>query len=98
MTAERVNPYRAAIEREFGQTPPAPAYFFGSDDHFEQIGHVPARYNRAVLYRGLTLHSGEIPDAGALSSDPSQGRLTVNTFLAPRARRRGWSSGAQRAR
>lgn len=99
VTAERVDAYRQAIEREYAATPPQPAYFGASDDRFEQIDHVPAKYNRAVLYRGLTLHSGEIPDAGALSSDPARGRLTINTFLAPQLRRGGWGGrGASRAR
>lgn len=93
VTEERVDRYREVVEAEYRGAAPNPVYFSGSDDHFEQIDHVPAKFNRAVLYRGVTLHSGEIPDAQALTSDPREGRLTVNTFLAPRRAYGGWRAG-----
>ena len=79
---EREAAYAMALDedaREFG--PPPMAYPDGSTPGFEQIGAVEARVDRLALYRGRQLHSGIIPDAGALSDDPKAGRLTVNMFL-----------------
>lgn len=96
VTNERAAQYRQALEAECREHPPAPAYFSGSDAKFELIERVPAKFNRAILYRGLTLHSGEIPDPAALSADPLKGRLTVNTFLGPSRRYGGWGRGGAR--
>ena len=41
---------------------------------------MPARFNRLVVYPGSLLHSACIHPVRSLSSDPRQGRLTVNTF------------------
>ena len=35
----------------------------------------------ALIYRGKLLHSGVIPDPGALTDDPAEARLTINMFL-----------------
>jgi hypothetical protein len=45
------------------------------------IDEVEAAPDRLVLYRGMQLHSGVIPDPAALSSDPRKGRVTINMFL-----------------
>ena len=47
-------------------------------------GAVEARPDRLVLYRGRLLHSGVIPEGASLSSDPAEGRLTINMFLSAR--------------
>lgn len=60
---------------------PAPAYMNGSTPLFERIAGVDARYNRAVIYRSVLLHSGAITAHAALSADPAIGRLTVTAFL-----------------
>ncbi|MDX2209211.1 MAG: DUF6445 family protein [Sphingopyxis sp.] len=82
ITPPREDAYNAALAqdaREHG-TPP-PRYHYGDNDWFEQIDEVEAAPDRLVLYRGRQLHSGVIPDAGALTADPAQGRLTINMFL-----------------
>lgn len=79
---EREAAYSQALEedaREYGDPPVA--YPSADTPGFEQIGAVEARVDRVALYRGRQLHSGIIPDAGALSDDPAKGRLTVNMFL-----------------
>lgn len=81
ITPEREAAYAAALkedEREYG---PPPAGYPGDSERFEKIAEVEARVDRMALYRGRQLHSGIIPDAGALSDDPKAGRLTVNMFL-----------------
>lgn len=82
ITPEREAAYAAGLAtdaREYG--PPPPGYPTGDSAAYEQIGVVEARADRLALYRGRQLHSGVIPDPGALSTDPARGRLTINMFL-----------------
>lgn len=82
ITPAREDAYNAALaadERQFGM-PPA-RFCYGDTDWFELIDEVDAAPDRLVLYRGRQLHSGVIPDASLLSSDPRKGRLTINMFL-----------------
>jgi len=51
---------------------------------FEQTYKVDAAFNRLVIYRGWSLHSGAISPDLTFSPDPRKGRLTVNTFLRAR--------------
>ena len=77
--------YFAALNREIAADgAPPPGYIHASTPHFERIGGVDASYNRAVIYRSAMLHSGAIPPAAPLRSDPASGRLTVTAFLAAR--------------
>lgn len=80
--AARFAPYGSRLEREIAEAgmPPA-AYISGSDGQFEQIACFAGRFNRALVYRGHSLHCAFLPEATVLSSDPRAGRLTVNTFL-----------------
>jgi len=55
-------------------------YMVHSNDWFELITHVPARFNRFIIYDGSIFHSGHIEQPALLSSDPSQGRLSLNGF------------------
>lgn len=61
--------------------PPPPGYVLGDTPLFECVQSVPAKYNRALLYRSWNLHSGAIGAATKLSADPGAGRLTVTAFL-----------------
>ena len=61
---------------------PAAGYIADSNSTFERLQHVPARYNRAILYRSAMLHSGVIGPDAVLDADPSKGRLTVTGFFA----------------
>jgi len=56
-------------------------YLHGSNDYFECIGTVPARWNRMIFYDGSVLHSGDISAPKLLSADPATGRLTLNGFF-----------------
>lgn len=68
-------------ELRHGNVPPA-AYIDGDTPLFERTELVPARWNRALLYRSRVLHSGAIAADAALPADPATGRLTVTAFLA----------------
>lgn len=68
-------------ELRAGSQPPA-GYVAGDTALFERTALVPARYNRALLYRSCLLHSGAISPDALLSADPAHGRLTVTGFFA----------------
>jgi hypothetical protein len=82
ITPDREAVYNAALaEDERAHGMPPKRYCHGDSAWFEMIDEVEAQPDRLVLYRGRQLHSGVIPDAGKLSSDPPKGRLTINMFL-----------------
>lgn len=79
ITAETRDRYGAVIYDQVDHHPAPLRYFDDSDEHFELLGVMPARFNRLVVYRGSLLHSA-IVNPQRLSGDPRSGRLTVNTF------------------
>lgn len=82
MDEVKYNSYAKTLEQEVAQSGLPPAeYISGDTDLYEKIAHYPARFNRAIVYRGASLHSGEIPNESSFSADPREGRLTVNTFI-----------------
>jgi hypothetical protein len=60
---------------------PEASYIAGDTPLYEQIAVQPARFNRALVYAGNTLHCAYLPPATVLSADPMLGRLTLNLFL-----------------
>ncbi len=58
-----------------------PSYIRGDTELFQQIAKVEARVNRAIIYPGNLLHSGDIRQIGANAADPAHGRLTISSFL-----------------
>jgi hypothetical protein len=82
ITAERAPAYTAALDAELAKAPPPPAYVAGDTPQFSCIARAEARFNRALLYRSWSLHSGAIAPDAALSADPSVGRLTITGFFA----------------
>ena len=58
-----------------------PSYMSGDTELFQQIAKVEARVNRAIIYPGNLLHSGDIRQIGANAADPAHGRLTISSFL-----------------
>jgi hypothetical protein len=84
VTPDRSKDFFSTLRGELDRDgPPAGGYLEGDTPLFEEIGRIPARFNRVVIYRGCLLHSGVV-DPARLSLDPRLGRLTVNTFLTPR--------------
>jgi tryptophan halogenase len=61
-----------------------PGYMNDSNAHFERIGEVPARFNRAVFYDGGLFHTGAIDVRQAAGYRLGLGRLTVNAFFKTR--------------
>lgn len=84
LTAETFPAYKAQLEGDIAAAGlPAPAYIGDGAPHFTRIHAEEGRFNRAILYRGNTLHSGLIDNHAELPADPATGRLTVNAFLRP---------------
>lgn len=82
VSASRMEDYSSLLEGELARKGgPQAGYLHGDTPLFEQTYKVSAAFNRLVIYRGWTLHSGLVPDGHSLSADPRAGRLTINTFL-----------------
>jgi hypothetical protein len=74
--------YSAAIDADVARLGlPEAVYISGDTPMFERITRVEARFNRAVIYRGNSIHCADIPSGIPLPADPVTGRFTVNTFL-----------------
>ncbi len=56
-------------------------YMTASNDWFEKVLTVPARFNRIIFYEGTLFHSGEIAHPELLLRDPRRGRLSLNGFF-----------------
>lgn len=83
VSSARFNDYTLAVHQDHESLgAPEPKYFENSDARFEQIHRIEAKFNRAILYFGLNLHSISL-GIKPLTHDPKTGRLTVNTFLSP---------------
>lgn len=67
---------QAAVERT------APGYITGDTPFYEQVAQQDGVFNRLLVYRRTSLHSGSIPPDFVPSRDPRQGRLSINGFIA----------------
>ncbi|WP_371395371.1 DUF6445 family protein [Fretibacter rubidus] len=82
VTELRFERYKQALSEEAAQNGLPPQDYCRDDlNGFTRIGTVAAKKNRLVIYRGITLHSGDIPKGLPFSTDPLRGRLTINSFL-----------------
>lgn len=80
ISTDRARPYAHALEQEArSHGLPAPAYINGDTDLFTRIHQIEPRFNRALIYRSNLLHAGNV--GAQLSTDPTKGRLTFNSFL-----------------
>jgi hypothetical protein len=62
-------------------------YMTESNEAAELLDKVSAKFNRLVFYSGELPHSAWITQPELLSSDPRQGRLTLNCFVSAVAKR-----------
>jgi hypothetical protein len=83
ITEERKVEYFRTVEAEkTGPDKPSLSYINGSTALYEQIRSEAGVFNRLLVYRRNSLHSGSISSPAALSPDPRIGRLSINGFLA----------------
>jgi hypothetical protein len=67
---------------DFTQKHGIPAgYFTASNDWFECMGTLAAKWNRMIFYGGNLFHSGHVAAPEKLDDDPCRGRLTLNGFF-----------------
>jgi Family of unknown function (DUF6445) len=81
--AERsVSYFETVKDEKEGPDSPAPAYINGDTALYEQIGRQDGVFNRLLMYRRNSLHSGCLSAGSTLDADPRKGRLSINGFLA----------------
>jgi hypothetical protein len=68
-------------ERTGPNSPPA-AYINSDTPHYEQVGRQEGVFNRMLVYRRTSLHSGAISRDFVVDTNPRTGRLSINGFLA----------------
>lgn len=75
--------YFAKVAEEHAGPDRAPqAYINGDTALYEQIGRQDGVFNRMLVYRRHSLHSGCIGPEFVFDADPRRGRLSLNGFLA----------------
>jgi len=75
--------YFQALEKELaGAAAPGAQYIDSDTPLFERVGGQDGVFNRMLIYRRNSLHSGAPTKGQPLSADPASGRLSINSFLA----------------
>ena len=78
---QRLDGYRTVIAEQEQQSDFPTGYMNGSNHLFEQIASYDALFNRIIIYRCTSLHSGNIAPDFSFDPNPRTGRLTINTFI-----------------
>jgi hypothetical protein len=80
---QRTANYFSLLENEIKQygMPRKPCYINGENVFFDRVVSVPAKFNRAVIYRCSSLHSGDIPSDYQFDLNPMTGRFTIASFI-----------------
>ncbi len=74
--------YYNAVEEEIaGPNAPSPGYIEGDTPLYERIGKQDGIFNRVLIYRRNSLHSGSIDRNFVPDPNPLTGRLSLNTFM-----------------
>lgn len=81
ITSETIDHYKHSVVNEGALEFEKKAYMNGSNNYFEQIASVDAMFNRMIIYPSNILHSGNIAPDFSFSTDPLNGRLTLNSFI-----------------
>lgn len=78
----RESRYVAALKAELeGPDRPTEAYINGDTALFECIEAQPAVFNRMLVYKRNSLHSGSIAAGFVPDPNPATGRLSINSFI-----------------
>jgi hypothetical protein len=78
----RYEGYMATIAKQFPNPSIYPqGYICGDTEEFEVIASFEAKFNRMIMYRASSLHSGIIKPDYNFDPNPATGRLTVTTFV-----------------
>ena len=75
--------YYPILEQELaGPAAPTAEYIDADTALFERVGAQAGVFNRMLIYRRNSLHSGAPTKGISLPADPAKGRLSINSFLA----------------
>ncbi len=75
--------YFRVLEQELaGPEAPGAQYIDSDTPLFERVGLQAGVFNRMLIYRRNSLHSGAPARGLPLPADPASGRLSINSFLA----------------
>ena len=74
--------WRHIEEEQTGPDSPPAEYINGDTPLYEQTGHQEGAFNRMLVYRRCSLHSGSLARNFRADPNPLTGRLSVNGFLA----------------
>ncbi len=78
----RRDAYFSCLEQESrGEDAPQAGYIGEDTALFERIDKVDGVFNRMVVYRRNSLHSGTIDNRHVPPADPLSGRLSINSFI-----------------
>lgn len=78
----REQEYFGRVRQEVnGPAFPAGGYINGSTELYEQTEAVAGTFNRILVYRLNSLHSGRIDKDFKPDTDPATGRLSINSFI-----------------
>jgi hypothetical protein len=73
---------RQTEEEKNGQHSPPSEYINGDTALYEEVGRQEGVFNRMLVYRRNSLHSGAIARDFIVDTNPRTGRLSINGFLA----------------
>ena len=80
--ARKAQYFAATEEDRNGPDKPPLAYINGDTPLYEQVGKQDGIFNRMLVYRRNSLHSGCIGPEFVADPDPRRGRLSLNGFVA----------------
>ncbi|MDY6946227.1 MAG: DUF6445 family protein [Pseudomonadota bacterium] len=75
--------FRLLEAQSAGPDAPDVNYINGDTPLFEQIARAEGTFNRMLVYRRNSLHSGSIDSSFVPDADPRTGRLSINSFIDP---------------
>ena len=80
--AARQAEYLSALDGEInGDSAPVAAYINGDTELFERVALEDGVFNRLLIYRRNSLHSGSIEANFVPDPNPLTGRLSINSFI-----------------
>ena len=78
----RLGKYEQSIVKRFQDPMRQPSgYICGGTEDYSEIASFGAAYNRLLMYRGSSLHSGIIRPNYNFDPSPETGRLTITSFI-----------------
>jgi len=78
---QRFANYQQVLSSELESRTLPDKYIVGSNELFTKVGGIDARFNAISVYKGSSLHSGDISSGYNYDSPILQSRLTITSFI-----------------